>query len=225
MATRLTQALLKAVLLRRRGHSDLFGNEQLELFETQWEDTRTKAKSNRTVFSQRRIRPDDVLPEWRKTLSAIGGRDDVQRFASRALTRLGSGLEAGHRGFKVPTLALPDAVRERLAAGEHRGHIAIDFAYPSAARLPSVQRSHPLIAVLADTMLGRTLAEDKSTASPDDPAALGRVGCWISEQVQGRTTVALLRLRHHLPITTAQSRETTDGGRGRRRWPGRHRNR
>ena len=194
----LTQALLKAVLLRRRGHSDLFGNEQLELFETQWEDTRTKAKSNRTVFSQRRIRPDDVLPEWRKTLSAIGGRDDVQRFASRALTRLGSGLEARHRGFSVPTLSLPDAVRERLAAESIEGTVAIDFTYPSAPGCRPVQRSHPLIAVLADSLLGRTLAEDEITVSADDPAVLGRVGCWISEQVQGRTTVALLRLRHQL---------------------------
>ena len=34
---------------------------QLQLFDTQWEDAKDKAKRNRTVFAQRRIRPDEVL--------------------------------------------------------------------------------------------------------------------------------------------------------------------
>ena len=203
----LSQALLKAVLLRRRGRADSI-DQQLELFERDWEDIRAKAKSSRTVFAQRRIQPDEVLPEWHKSLAAIGDREDVQRFASRALARLGSGLEAGRRGFKVPTLPLPEAVRERLETESITGTVAVDFAYPAAPGCRPVQRSHPLIAVLADTLLGRTLAEDEGDISADDPAVLGRVGCWISEQVQGRTTVALLRLRHHL-LSRRRNHETT----------------
>ena len=204
----LTQALLKAVLLRRRGRSDATEGDQLELFERQWEDTREKAKTSRTVFAQRRIQPDEVLPEWHKSLAAIGGRDDVQRFASRALARLGSGLEAGRRGFRVPTVSLPDAVRARLATENIVHTLAIDFSYPAAPGCRPVQRSHPLIAVLADTLLGQTLVEDASDASADDPAVLGRVGCWISETVQSRTTVALLRLRHQL-LSRRRHREST----------------
>src|SRR5262249_49692997 len=112
----LTQALLKAVLLRRRGGSGALEGRQLQLFETQWEDAKEKAKRNRTVFAQRRIRPDEVLPEWHKSLGAIGSRDDVQRFAARALARIGSGLEPRRRGFKVATAPLPAEVRERLEA-------------------------------------------------------------------------------------------------------------
>ena len=209
----LTQALLKAVLLRRRGRSDPIGARQLELFESQWEDTKTKAKRNRTVFAQRRIKPDEVLPEWHKSLAAVGGRDDVQRFASRALARLGSGLEPLGRGFKVPTTPLPDEVRERLETEDIAGTVAIDFAYPAAPGCRPVQRCHPLIAVLADTLLGRTLSAGDSEASADDasasdPSILGRVGCWISEGVSGRTTVALLRLRHQL-LTRTRRQETT----------------
>ena len=63
----LTQALLKAVLLRRRGGSGAVEGRQLELFESHWENTKAKAKRNRTVFAQRRIKPEDVLPEWRKS--------------------------------------------------------------------------------------------------------------------------------------------------------------
>ena len=203
----LTQALLKAVLLRRRGGSGAVEGRQLELFESRWEDAKEKAKKNRTVFAQRRMKPDDVLPEWRKSLAAVGSRDDVQRFASRALARLGSGLEPLGRGFTVPTEPLPAEVRERLEAEGVVGTVAVDFAYPAAPGCRPVQRSHPLVAVLADTLLARTLSGDDDAAA-DDLSVLGRVGCWISEGVHGRTTVALLRLRHQLS-SRARRRETT----------------
>ena len=202
----LTQALLKAVLLRRRGRSAIHEGRQLELFESHWEDIRAKARKSRTVFAQRRIQPDEVLPEWRKSLAAVGGRDEVQRFASRALARLGSGLEPLRRGFKVPTAPLPAEVRERLGAEDIAGTVAVDFAYPAAPGCRSLQRSHPLIAVLAETLLGRTLSVDDGAAAAGDPSVLGRVGCWISDGVRTRATIVLLRLRHHL-LSRGQGRE------------------
>ena len=209
----LTQALLKAVLLRRRGISDAVEGRQLGLFESQWEDVKAKARRSRTVFAQRRIRPDEVLPEWHRSLAAVGDRDDVKRFASRALARLGSGIEPMGRGFKVPTAPLPAEVRERLDVEDIAGTVAVDFTYPPTPGCRPVQRSHPLIAVLADTLLGRTLSvDDNDTPVGDalarDPSVLGRVGCWISEGVRGRTTVALLRLRHQL-VSRSRRRETT----------------
>ena len=204
----LTQALLKAVLLRRRGGSGAVEGRQIELFETGWEDAKAKARTSRTVFAQRRMKPDDVLPEWRRSLAAVGGRDDVRRFAGRALVRLGSGLEPLGQGFKVPTEPLPDEVRERLEAEGVAGTAAVDFAYPAAPGCRPVQRSHPLVAVLADALLARTLSVDDGDAPTRDPSVLGRVGCWISEGVRGRTTVALLRLRHQL-LSRTRRRETT----------------
>jgi superfamily II DNA or RNA helicase len=204
----LTQALLKAVLLRRRGGFGTLQARQLELFETKWEDAKEKAKRNRTVFAQRRMRPDEVLPEWRKSLAAVGGRDEVQRFATRALARLGSGLEPLHRGFKVATAPLPEEVRERLETEGISGTVAIDFAYPSAPGCHPVQRSHPLIAILAETLLGRTLSVERNELSGNDPSILGRVGCWICDGVRVRTTIALLRLRHQL-VSRRQRQDTT----------------
>ena len=209
----LTQALLKAVLLRRRGLSDAVEGRQLGLFESQWEDVKAKARRSRTVFAQRRIKPDEVLPEWRRSLAAVGGSDDVRRFAGRALARLGSGLEPMGRGFKVPTAPLPAEVRERLDNEDITGTVAVDFAYPPAPGCRPVQRSHPLVAVLADTLLGRTLSVDDNDISAGDalardPSVLGRVGCWISEGVRGRTTIALLRLRHQL-LSRTRRREAT----------------
>lgn len=204
----LTQALMKAVLLRKRDRQierqrsfHFMELDEAKAIETRWVDAAERAKTNRTVFAQRRLKAEDVLPEWKKSLAALGGKDDVQRFTGRALARMGGALEAigsaGRRGFKTPLTALPDDVRERLELEGLSGSMFIDFEYPPAARCRSVQRSHPLVSVLAETLLERTLANGGS-GEVNDPGVLGRTGCWIAEGVTSRTLVALLRLRHQL---------------------------
>jgi superfamily II DNA or RNA helicase len=200
----LTQALLEAVLLRKPTKNDArqatfdFGNiEATAQLEARWKNTADNATRNLTVFAQRRLKPEAVLPEWNKTLNAIGTHDDVKRFTGRALARLGAGLDPLRRGFKAPLNGLPTEVRERLELDGLSGTLLIDFTYPPAPRCKAVQRTHPLVAILAETLLERTLGSASDNASAD-PGVLGRVGCWISEHVAASTVVALLRLRHQL---------------------------
>ncbi|MCC7535013.1 MAG: DEAD/DEAH box helicase [Deltaproteobacteria bacterium] len=203
----LTEVLLKSVLLKRRGATPSVEMKQLALFDTHWRDAAENAKRNRTVFAQRRLKPDDVLPEWKKTLAAVGGREDVHRFTDRALARLGSGLETQRRGFKAPLGPLPEDVRDRLESEGLSGTLLVDFAYPAAPRCRPIQRSHPLVSVLAETLLERTLAADIDETARD-PGVLGRVGCWVSSAVNERTTILLLRLRHQL-VTQKAGRTST----------------
>lgn len=204
----LSQALMKAVLLRQcerdRKRQQTFAfveMEEAKQIEARWTDAAEKAKKNRTVFAQRRLKPEDVLPEWRKSLAALGGKEDVQRFTGRALARLGGALDpignSGRRGFKTPLSALPEDVRERLEVEGLDGTLNIDFEYPPAPRCRAVQRSHPLVSVLAETMLERSLGA-ASSADASDPGVLGRVGCWVADGVTARALVALVRLRHQL---------------------------
>jgi hypothetical protein len=203
----LTEVLLRSVLLKKRGKTDLGAQKQLDLFEEQWKDVADKARQNRTVFAQRRLRPEEVLPEWRKTLAAIGGREEVQRFTNRSLAHLGSPLEALKHGFKAPLATLPEEVRERLESEGLTGTLRLDFVYPPPARCRSVQRSHPLVSVLAETLLERTLGQDPADSSPE-AGVLGRIGCWATAGVSARTTVVLLRLRHQLTTQRATGSST-----------------
>jgi superfamily II DNA or RNA helicase len=204
----LSQALMKAVLLRKRGREanpqqtfSFVETDEAKAIEARWGDAADKAKRNRTIFAQRRLKPDDVLPEWKKSLAALGGKEDVQRFTGRALARLGGALEpigsSGRRGFKTPLTALPEDVRERLEAEGLSGTVFVDFDYPPAPRCRPVQRSHPLVSVLAETLLERTLSS-AAMADANDPGVLGRVGCWVADGIKSRTLVALVRLRHQL---------------------------
>lgn len=211
----LSKALMKAVLLRRgeRGQRrqqafSFLELEEAKAIEARWQDAAEKAKRNRTVFAQRRLKPEEVLPEWRKSLAALGGKEDVQRFTGRALARLGGALEPMKRGFKTPLTALPEDVRERLEAEGLLGTLLLDFDYPPAPRCRPVQRSHPLVSVLAETLLERTLGlvgQNDDT----DPGVLGRVGCWVAEGVNSLTWVALVRLRHQLGAQRGSASTTT----------------
>jgi superfamily II DNA or RNA helicase len=214
----LSQALLKAVLLRQREREarrqqafSFVDLDEAKAIETRWRDAAEKAKKNRTVFAQRRLKPEDVLPEWRKSIAAVGGKNDVQRFTTRVLARLGAGLEpigsSRHRGFKAPLAALPEDVSERLEAEGLSGTVFIDFDYPPTQRCRAVQRSHPLVSVLAETVLERTLGR-AGTADGSDPAILGRAGCWTAEGISSRTVVVLLRLRHQLTSQRAGQTST-----------------
>lgn len=204
---RINQALIKAALMKRENRSTAqaqlgFDFEEAEALlaplQTQWTDALEKAKANRTVFAQRRIRPDEVLPEWQKQQAALGSSADVQRFVQSACARLGAPLEAARRQtHRLHTQHLPEALRQRLSdeglvpeGATRAAHttLVLDFA--------ELHRSHPLVSVLADHLLENALQSGEDAA----PAAsiTARCAATITDAVDVVTTVVLLRLRHQL---------------------------
>jgi hypothetical protein len=214
----LSRALMEAVLLHRRRATprqaafDFMSLPAAQQIDSRWRDAAERAKATRTVFAQRRMKPDEVLPEWRRTLDALGGEEDVRRFVDRGFARLGAGLEPvrqGRGGYKAALASLPAEVGERLEAEGLGGTLRVDFTSPAAPRARLVHRSHPLVAILAETLLERTLGRDGDAAgAAPDPSVLGRVGCWASADVAERTVIVLLRLRHQL-ATQRPGRATT----------------
>lgn len=200
---KLTQALMNAVLLRKgarlnaRSQLDLFGEPAKEI-ELAWQSAKEKARQNRSIFAQRRLRPEDVLPEWRKSAAVLGGEADVQRFVSRAAAQLGAPLQPVKQHFKLLTEHLPTAVQERLAAEGLTGTLRIDFQQPAAQGATFIHRTHPLVAVLADTLLELALDERQPG---EDAAAVARAGAAFVGEVSLKTTVLLLRIRHQLTVT------------------------
>jgi superfamily II DNA or RNA helicase len=199
---KLTQALMNAVLLRKgalnaRSQLDLFGEPAKEI-DLAWQSAKEKAKQNRSIFAQRRLKPEDVLPEWRKSAAVLGGEADVERFVTRAAAQLGAPLQPMKGHFKLLTEHLPPAVRERLIAEGLANTLRIDFQQPAAQGATFVHRTHPLVSVLADTLLERAL--DDGVVSADD-AAVARAGAAFVSGVSLKTTVLLLRIRHQLTVT------------------------
>ena len=204
---KLTQALMNAVLLRKgaplnaQSQLDLFGEPAKEI-DLAWQSAKEKAKQSRSIFAQRRLKPEDVLPEWHKSAAVLGGEADVERFVSRAATQLGAPLQPVKEHFKLLTEHLPGTVQERLAAEGLSGTLRIDFHQPAAQGATFIHRTHPLVAVLADTLLEQAL---EVTPSSDDAAAVARAGAAFVGAVGLKTTVLLLRIRHQLTVTHGTS--------------------
>ncbi len=203
---KLTQALVGAVLLRKgsvsRQQTLDFGQPAVEI-ETAWQSARERAARNRTLFAQRRLKPEDVLPEWQKTLAVLGGEEDVARFVRRAAARLSAPLEAttgaaaGHWKLHAGSLS-SGALRERLAGEGLEGTLRIDFHQPPAPGARFIHRTHPLVACLADHLLENAL-DDQAVA--DAAADVARAGAIFTAAVTTRTSVLVLRLRHQLTVT------------------------
>ena len=215
----LTQALMQAVLSGQRGRQkqETFDFDDLPAFQqldVAWTDMAERAKKNRTVFAQNRIKPEDVLPEWKKMQAALGNSDDVHRFTQRALRRLGGALEArspsGNKGYRAPLANLPQDLRERMLADGISGTVGLSFTVPAPVGTIFVHRSHPLVSTLAEGLLERTLADAglEQERNVTDPSMLGRTGCWVSNTVQSLTTVLMLRLRHQLSSADARGGDT-----------------
>lgn len=199
---RISQALIKAALLKRhRVQAPIqtafdFGDPAFDLkpVEVAWQDALEKAKANRTVFAQRRLRPEEVLPEWRKQLEVLGGEEDVARFVRAACQRLDAPLEPYKRtAFRLLPQHLPAVVRERLAEEGFDKPIFLDFHYPPTAGARFIHRSHPLVALLADTLLEGAMIEESPLAA--------RAAATVTADVDLVTTLYLLRIRHQLSLT------------------------
>jgi len=187
---RINQALVKAALMRRERVAvpytpDMFAEANVELqpLQARWQDALEKAKANRTVFRQGRIKPEEVLPEWHKQQQALGTQADVQRFLQSACVRLGSPLEPARKlRHRFLPQHLPEALKLRLA---DEGIVA-----PQLIDFDELHRSHPLVGLLAEHLLEDSLSGDRPLAA--------RCAATLTEGVQVVTTVYLLRLRHQL---------------------------
>jgi len=200
---KLTQALLNAVLLRKGEMSGRTRQQALDFgapaeeIETAWQNARDKAARNRTLFAQRRLKPEDVLPEWQKTLAVLGGEDDVKRFVSRAAAKLGVPLDDWRKHWKLHADHFPGPLRERLEGEGLSGTLRIDFHQPPAPGSSFIHRTHPLVACLADHLLEKALDNE----NVEETDWIARAGAIFTGAVTTRTTVLLLRLRHQLTVT------------------------
>jgi superfamily II DNA or RNA helicase len=191
--TRINQALVKAALMKRGDsqkstlQSSLFdfaeAEEPLMPLRTQWHDALEKAKANRTVFAQRRIRPEEVMPEWQKQQTALGTEDDVKRFVQTACARLNAPLEVGKRNnYKLLPQHFPENFKQRLVDEGIEKPLLLNFA--------ELHRSHPVVTLLAEHLLEEALLDEKPLAA--------RCAATVTEAVEVVTTLYLLRLRHQL---------------------------
>lgn len=150
--------------------------EALRGLEAKWQDAAEKEKANRTKFAQRILKPENVLPEWKKVETAFGSVEDVCAFTKGALAEL---------GFHALS-SLPSQIVHHLQ--ENGAELPQDLRYDD------LTRAHPLVASLAGYVL-------ESALDPVDEKPIAtRSGVAVSREVERVTRIYLLRLRHRLDV-------------------------
>ncbi len=193
---KVVDAIMKTVLLHGGAHSRAiqaaldFGDAEAEV-DAAWQTA--TSRMTRTVFAQKRLSPDDVLPEWRKAVSVLGGPDDVVRFVRLSAERLGAPLDARGGYYRLPVAHLPKPLQDRLDAIGFTAAAKLAFKQPAPAGAAYIHRAHPLVATLADFV-----AEQALDAGTPDIAA--RAGAIFTSGVTTRTVLYLLRLRSQLLV-------------------------
>ncbi|MCC7019664.1 MAG: DEAD/DEAH box helicase [Ardenticatenales bacterium] len=193
-ASDVAEALMNGLLLRGAPQTaaqlalfDL-GGETYEGLHGRWDQVAEREKRSRTLFAQRTLDVEDVRREWDDARHALGAHEDVERFVTQAIRALGGSVAVA--GSAV-ALTLPTAQAVQDALGNPPGMLRARFEPPVDCGVSLLNRTHPLVEGLAGHVVD--LALDPLL---DGPAR--RAGAFRTSAVRSRTTLLVLRLRHHL---------------------------
>lgn len=150
-----------------------------------WDRAVAREKVSRTRFAQRAIKPDEVERELLESDQILGSEADVERFVKAACSRLNASLQKKKQGWLLPSI--PSAIQPVLGTQPR----TIAFKTPAPEGTEFIGRNHPLAEGLARYLLEETLE------NPHDPIA-ARCGFTITDAVEQRTTILLLRSRYLL---------------------------
>jgi superfamily II DNA or RNA helicase len=164
-------------------------------FDQQWQSAKENAKRTQTIFAQRRLKPEEVLPEWQRSKKALGDHAAVERLLVEACARLRLPAPAEAGGVwqfnlnEIP--AERRALRERLEGQGLEGRLSLATTTPCRDGAQLLSRSHPLVVELAEFVAERAL-------SGAEPELAARSAVIRTNGVKERTTLLLLRLRHQI---------------------------
>jgi len=191
---KLLETVMRAALLRGDTSIALpsldFGDTEDEV-DIAWETV--KQKISRTVFAQRSLKPDDVIPEWKKTVSVLGGPQDVERFLRSSANRLGAPLNDQNGYFRFPVKHLPQQLQDQLSEIGFKETTKITFSQPPSAGASYIHRTHPIVSILADYIAEQALDSNQSDIG-------ARCSAMFTSDVTERTVLYLLRLRFQLHV-------------------------
>ncbi|MXY90260.1 MAG: DEAD/DEAH box helicase [Gammaproteobacteria bacterium] len=193
---KVVDAIMEAVLLHGGVHPKArqivldFGDTEAEVDDA-WQTA--TGKISRTVFAQRRLSPDDVLPEWRRAVSVLGGKRDVARFVHSAAARLGAPLESRGEVERLPVNHLPKPLQDRLDTIGFTSTAKLSFAHPAPTGADYIHRAHPLVSAFADHVAEQALDSVHSQIG-------ARASAVFTKGVVKRTVLFLLRLRCQLQV-------------------------
>lgn len=199
-ADQVVEAIFEGLLLRG---ADRTGGAQMALFEdllqpnqkallARWDLDAEREKQSRTMFAQHTIKPDEVLPDLRAARSAVGGSAVVEQFVLRALVGHNALVTTKTNGATEIDLSnAPRGLRDVMQVLDAKLKFKVRFSPTIEDDEIYLSRTHPMVEGLATYVMDTAL-------DPLGKAIARRCAAMRTAEVTTRTTVLLLRYRHHL---------------------------
>ena len=198
---RVTQKAFEKPLLDFMDILDAETNRRIRSIEKQWDRALQREMKNRTRFTQRAIKPDEIARLVEETDSILGKPEDALVFLQAVLMRLNIDLtQIKPDRPSLPTLyrldlkRLPDPIRYRLPSPSEILLFGTESPIPPQAEF--LGRNHPLIEALAEYILFRAMNPD------DHEADFSRVGILRTRSVSEWTAIFVSRPRYELKFRT-----------------------
>jgi superfamily II DNA or RNA helicase len=184
----IVEAVLKKLFAEPDLQRRLFEVDEVKDVHRKWERAASEEeKASRTVFAQRRIKPDEVQRELSETDAVLADPTTARRFLENAAQRVNLGLR---RMGDVLVLAgfgnLPAPVQVDAPKTED-WRASFNTAPPEGVEY--IDRNHPFLQSLAQWLMEQALSGD-----PDSAAR--RCGAIRTTAVSTRTWLLLCRLRY-----------------------------
>lgn len=192
------EAIFEGLLLREESGSDLssrlpgfdefFAPKKEDLY-SRWESVSDREKRSRTMFAQESVKVEEVARELEAVRSAIGGGEEVERFAKAAFKAHGAHISE-NGNVKIDLSEVPRSVKDAIGTnGTER--LTAKFELPVKDGEVYLSRTHPIIEGLAAHVMDTAL-------DPLGESEARRCGVTATSHVERRTTLLLVRYRYHI---------------------------
>jgi superfamily II DNA or RNA helicase len=173
---------------------DLHDSEESSIAQVhkRWDRAVERERRSRTCFAQHSIKPAEVEQALAESDQILGNEEDVERFVKAACERNCSSLAEKKQGWLLPS---PPQFLKAVLGDKPR---LICFSAPPPEGVEYVGRNHPLVEGLARHLLENALENESNSVA-------ARCGFTVTDVVDKRTTLLLLRLRHLLESPKHQS--------------------
>jgi hypothetical protein len=160
----------------------------------EWDSARDREKATRSRFAQHELKPEAVAAELDSVRAAIGSSEDVSRFLRSVLQAARVPFQIDGKSIRVNlSNEIPRALRQAIGRDEP---FSGRFELPLRERDIYLGRTSPVVEGVSAWALDQAL---DPVARESHPVA-SRCGVISTSAVIARTTVLVVRFRHHLRV-------------------------
>lgn len=202
-------ALVKAALMKKSFKDDFssqlafdFGEiqEATDEFEKPWTDALENAKRNQTIFAQRSLHPEQVIPTWNQEVAVLGSPEMVENLFRTLLARIGCPMQAkASEEYRIDPACFPTTLKDQVKDHSYEKPFSISFSLKALRGTEHIHRNHPLVEVMADYVL-----EDTLDMKNENPIG-GRCSVIETSEVSEVFSLFLIRLRHQIATELNQN--------------------